>query len=138
MREISLYSFGWRVLARQYRGLFDLRQGVTDMIPHYRWADMVVTSSGLSRYESAACGAPALFCALYPAHVAPSEAFVQAGIARYIGLCDQLSGAYWRREINALADDPAARRTLSRTGQKMIDGNGMDRLLQALKKELVQ
>ncbi|WP_417682583.1 PseG/SpsG family protein [Roseibium sp.] len=126
-----------RDLAQKYPGQFDLREGVTDMIPHYRWADLVVTSSGLSRYESVACGAPTLFCALYPAHVAPSEAFVQAGIGRYIGLCDTLNGADWSREIEALAGDQAERRALSRTGQKAIDGKGMDRLLEALKKELV-
>ncbi|WP_346911519.1 hypothetical protein [uncultured Roseibium sp.] len=124
-------------LAQRYPGQFDLREGVTDMIPHYRWADLVVTSSGLSRYESVACGAPTLFCALYPAHVASSEAFVQAGIGRYIGLCDTLHGADWSREIKALAGDQAERRSLSRRGQTVIDGNGMDRLLEALQKELV-
>ncbi len=126
-----------RELAGQHQGVFDLREGVSDMIPHYRWADMVITSSGLSRYESTACGVPTLFCALCPAHVVPSEAFVQAGIGRYIGLCDTLNGADWSREIEALAGDQAERRALSRTGQKTIDGKGMDRLLEALKKELV-
>jgi UDP-2,4-diacetamido-2,4,6-trideoxy-beta-L-altropyranose hydrolase len=124
-------------LAQRYPGQFDLREGATDMIPHFRWADLVVTSSGLSRYESVACGAPTLFCALYPAHIAPSEAFVRAGIGRYIGLCDTLNGADWSREIRALAGDQAERRSLSRTGQKTIDGKGMDRLLEALQEELV-
>lgn len=111
-------------LSIQYPTRFDVKGAQTDMIPHYQWADIALGSSGLSRYEFAALGLPAIFTALYPEHTESSEAFAQSGIARYIGLYTETDAQDWLDALRNLRTNKTAREEMSLTGQKKINGKG--------------
>lgn len=121
-----------KTLATKNQDRFEVLEPQDDMIPHYQWAHIALTGSGLSRYECAANGLPALFTAHYPAHIRSSEAFAQSGAARYIGLQSDLKENDWQNAVTDLINNKEAWQAMSRKGQELIDGQGADRLAKKL------
>ena len=117
---------------RAIGGAFTLIESAADLLPHYLWADIAAGSSGLTRFEFAACGVPAVFAALYPHHARLSEVYAQSGAAQYLGLYDKLDAKAWRGALCDLAVNEAARKAMSIAGQRLVDGRGTQRLAEEI------
>lgn len=101
----------------------------TSMIEHYRWADIALGSSGLSRYEFAAMGLPSIFTAIYKEHIKSCKIFASLSAALYLGLYSDLTEDDWHSSLDQLKGDYTKRLEMSQTGQKIIDGKGTERLI---------
>ncbi|MEZ5813483.1 MAG: hypothetical protein R3E13_01950 [Alphaproteobacteria bacterium] len=126
------FSEGHKERIHALSGGFEILGPQDGMLPHYEWADMAISTSGLSRYEFAAMGLPAVFASLYPAHIRSSEIFDECGIARHLGLASDLSSEDWGTAVMGLAGDKNVRTEMSQAGQKHIDGCGLKRLCKSL------
>ena len=70
---------------------FDLRQNVQNMAKLMASADFAVASFGVTAYELAAVGVPAIYLCLTEDHSQSASAFVNAGIAVNMGVHDLIS-----------------------------------------------
>jgi len=98
------------------------------------WCDVAFAATGLTKYELALTGTPSLQISLNRNHAEMNGAFAQAGTSRHLGPDENLTVADMSRSLASLLDDVDARRAMSETGRRLVDGRGADRLLKAMKK----
>ena len=116
------------------RGLVALKsnyetvEGADDLSIEYASADVAVCAFGVTAYELAACGIPAVYLGLNQDHVTSASAFVEAGMGVSLGLADKVSDVDIVRGVQALLNKPAVRREMRRQGLARLDGEGASRV----------
>jgi spore coat polysaccharide biosynthesis predicted glycosyltransferase SpsG len=112
---------------RQLPGPMEILDGVEDLRPPMRSADLAVAMFGVTAYELAAHGVPALYLTLTPDHAQSASAFVSAGMGRAIGPagCGEAAIA---DAVRAMLADADARAAMSAMGPRTIDGRGASRI----------
>lgn len=116
------------------RGLVTLKsnyetvEGADDLAIEYATADMALCAFGVTAYELAACGVPAIYLGLNEDHVASASAFVDAGMGFSMGLAEKATDADIARCANWLLNKPAIRRQMRKQGLAHLDGEGASRI----------
>ena len=116
------------------RGLVALKknyetvEGADDLSVEYANADVAVCAFGVTAYELAACGIPAIYLGLTDDHVRSASAFADAGMGLNLGLADKVSDADIARFLQWLLNKPAARREMRKQGMALLDGQGASRI----------
>jgi spore coat polysaccharide biosynthesis protein SpsF len=116
------------------RGLVALKknyetvEGADDLSVEYANADVAVCAFGVTAYELAACGIPALYVGLTDDHVRSASAFADAGMGLNLGRVDKVSDADIVRFLQWLLNKPAARREMRKQGMALLDGQGASRI----------
>ncbi|HJT43552.1 MAG TPA: NTP transferase domain-containing protein [Rhizomicrobium sp.] len=116
------------------RGLVGLRnnyetvEGADDLSIEYTSADMALCAFGVTAYELAACGVPALYLGLTADHAVSASAFADAGMGLSLGVADKISDADIARNVQWLLNKPSMRREMRRQGMALIDGQGAARI----------
>ena len=103
-------------------------QGPDSMATLMRASRMAVASFGVSAYELAACGVPALHLCLSADHARSSSAFVRAGIADSLGVVADVLPAQLAEGVERLLGDPARLARMSADASALVDGNGASRV----------
>jgi len=112
-----------------------LTRDAADMPRRMAWADLAVTSGGVTCRESACVGLPT---------IVGISASNQSGNVR--GMCAAgavVSVGSWKRAgvgriaaaIESVARDADRRRRLSRAGRALVDGRGAERVLDAMRRK---
>ena len=104
----------------------------TSLVQHMAWCDMAIAASGLTKYELAATGTPAVIIPIDDEAEAFNRPFEGLGTARHLGALERLDTARIARAVVAMLDDTATRETMSRAGKAVLDGRGTDRLVDCL------
>jgi len=94
--------------------------------------NMALSTMGVTNYELAYLGIPALLMVLAKHQVPVAQGMHAKGTARYIGWLRNLSADKIANELMSLASSRRRRMQMSRKGHALIDGFGDDRLAQAL------
>jgi spore coat polysaccharide biosynthesis protein SpsF len=115
---------------------FETVEGATDLAAEYAASDLALTAFGVTAYELAATGVPALYLCLNADHALSASAFEQAGMGLSLGLAESardedITGAVW-----ALLSDSPRRREMRAAGLMTIDGEGAARIAADLAKAL--
>jgi spore coat polysaccharide biosynthesis protein SpsF len=116
------------------RGLVALKknyetvEGADDLSVEYANADVAVCAFGVTAYELAACGIPAIYLGLTEDHVRSASAFADAGMGLNLGLADKVSDTDIVRFLQWLLNKPAARREMRKQGMALLDGQGASRI----------
>jgi spore coat polysaccharide biosynthesis protein SpsF len=116
------------------RGLVTLRknyetvEGADDLSVEYSSADVALCAFGVTAYELAACGIPAIYLGLTEDHAISASAFTAAGMGLSLGLADSVSDADIACTVQGLLDKPAVRREMRSRGLALIDGQGAARI----------
>jgi UDP-2,4-diacetamido-2,4,6-trideoxy-beta-L-altropyranose hydrolase len=116
-----------QVLARRFDRL-DLIVNPPSMVEALSDSGLVVTAAGGSVNELAALGVPAVALVVYDNQAAWLDACPFPAIDARAGI-----PADFPNLITALMDDPARRRTIARTAHGVVDGQGVFRILDALR-----
>ena len=107
--------------------------GDADMPSLMQWADIAVSAGGTTTYELAYMGVPAVLLVRADNQKAVAEGMVKAGCAVNLGNVEDVKIEEIMREVDALLSDVERRKQMSDAGRKIVDGNGVFRLLDALK-----
>jgi len=110
-----------------------------DLALEYAHADLGLCAFGVTAYEMAAFGVPALYLGLTEDHCQSARAFDEAGMGQLLGLASEVGAEETARAVTALIHDAPRRRQMRKLGLSLIDGEGAARiaadLAQALKEE---
>ncbi len=90
--------------------------------------DLAVVAFGVTAYECAHVGTPALYLGLTPDHAMSAQGFEDAGFGVNLGVTSSLNDRRMIDAIQALAADPEKRRAMAAAGRQGIDGLGAERL----------
>jgi spore coat polysaccharide biosynthesis protein SpsF len=120
-----------RAVARQIVSLnpnFETIEGAKGLATEFAGADLALAAFGVTAYELAASGVPALYLCLTEDHAASASAFEKAGIGISLGVADRASDADIARAVSRMLQDAARRREMRAAGLMTIDGNGHARI----------
>ncbi len=124
MKNADTVARGLVALKKNYETV----EGADDLSIEYVSADVALCAFGVTAYELAACGIPALYLGLTPDHVDSASAFADAGMGLNLGLADKAEDADIARKVQWLLNKPAARREMRNAGLSLLDGQGAARI----------
>ena len=117
---------------------FETIEGADDLATEYATADIALAAFGVSAYELASFGVPALYLSLNEDHALSASAFEYAGMGVSLGLSDTVSDEQIARAVWALLGDSTRRREMRAAGLMTIDGEGAARIAADLAAALAQ
>lgn len=97
--------------------------------------DLAILGGGVTLYEAAAAGVPAVSVEVVPAQRPTIAAFARAGVIRYGGALTGARGARVRAIVDAVSaslDDVTWRREAARKGRRLVDGRGARRVARTI------
>jgi spore coat polysaccharide biosynthesis protein SpsF len=111
---------------------FEVVRGVTDLSPEFAAADLAVVTFGVTAYELAAFGVPALYLPLNDDHAHSASAFENAGMGKILGLGRGVRAEDIARSVWRLLVDEQLRRDMRAAGLSKIDGRAAIRIAEDL------
>lgn len=106
----------------------DIRFAPASLMPVAAECDVAVLAFGVSAYECAHVGVPALYLGLTPDHVKSAQALDDSGFGINLGLAAGLNDRKISDALLMLAADPERRHAMAAAGRLAIDGRGGERL----------
>ncbi len=120
------------------RPSYETIEGADDLAIEYASADMALTAFGVSAYELAAFGVPAVYLGLTRDHALSASAFEHAGMGVSLGVADEVEDDAIAAAVWALMTDAKRRRDMRAAGLMAIDGGGAARIAADLTQALAQ
>lgn len=117
---------------KKARRQYVIRRDVSDMPALMAEADLAIASFGLTAYELAAMGVPAVYVCLTPDHSRSAEALDGIGAGVSLGDYRSVSTATLSRAVLTLLNDTVRRRAMSETAMRYVDGRGTERVALAI------
>lgn len=124
MKDAATVARGLVALKKNYETV----EGADDLSTEYASADMALCAFGVTAYELAACGIPAIYLGLTDDHAASASAFADAGMGISLGLAAKATDDEIARTVQWLLNKPAARRDMRNAGLALMDGQGAVRI----------
>ncbi len=121
---------------RSFAGKYQIVAGDGKVAKQMSWADLVVTTGGLSKYEAAVMGRPAVLISQNLDEARSTCVFHDAGLAVHLGCGRKVMVKMIAQAISKMIGDPAAARAMAARGRGIFDAQGAKRITEALAKEL--
>jgi spore coat polysaccharide biosynthesis protein SpsF len=118
------------------RSHFETIEGADDLGIEYASADLALAAFGVTAYELAAFGVPALYLSLSDDHALSASAFEYAGMGVSLGVAERTSDEQIAKSVWALLGDAMRRREMRQAGLMTIDGAGASRIASDLAEAL--
>jgi spore coat polysaccharide biosynthesis protein SpsF len=97
-------------------------------------ADLGLISFGVTAYELAALGVPAVYLCLTDDHAQSASAFERAGMGLSLGVASRVSPANAAQAVGDLLVDPMRRRAMGAAGRMNVDGRGAMRIAERIRR----
>jgi len=107
---------------------FETVEGVDDLAAEYAVADLALCAFGVTAYELAAFGVPALYLGLTEDHVRSASAFDHAGMGVNLGLADHVTDEDILAQVTALSRNPERLHGMRHAGLATLDGGAAARI----------
>ena len=107
---------------------FETVEGAAGLATEFASCDLALTAFGVTAYELAAFGVPALYLAISPDHAVSASAFERAGMGVCLGLGAGVQETAIAKSVWKLLTDNARRREMRNAGLATIDGAGASRV----------
>ena len=107
---------------------FETIEGADDLANEYASADFAVAAFGVTAYELASFGVPALYLCLTEDHALSASAFEYAGMGVSLGVAETVSDERIAKSVWAMLGDATRRREMRAAGLMTIDGVGASRV----------
>ncbi|MCL5966099.1 MAG: hypothetical protein M1550_02605 [Deltaproteobacteria bacterium] len=114
------------------RRRFELLRNVDDMATLMARADLAVSSFGVTAYELASAGVPAIHLCLTDDHAKSALEFTRAGMAVTLGAAGNVTEEALAGEVSRLLSDEATRRAMGEVGRSRVDGCGARRIARVI------
>lgn len=114
------------------RDHFETIEGADDLVAEYATSDLALASFGVTAYELAAYGVPAVYIAISPDHLHSAKTFEKNGMGVALGSSDAVSDEEMAKAVWSLMGDSERRRKMHEAGLANIDGAGANRIAQDL------
>ena len=118
---------------------YETVEGADDLSTEYAAADLALCAFGVTAYELAAFGVPAIYLGLTDDHARSAAAFGAAGMGAPLGAAAQVTDEEILGAVRALMNNATRRREMRAMGLATLDGGGAARiaadLAQALREE---
>ena len=111
---------------------FETIEGADGLATEYATCDLALVAFGVTAYELAAFGVPAVYLCPTPDHALSASAFEQAGLGVSLGTADAIGDAAIAQAVWSLMNDAARRRAMRSAGLMTVDGNGASRIARDL------
>jgi len=134
MKDAQKVARGLVMLKKNYETV----EGADDLSIEYANADVALCAFGVTAYELAASGVPALYLSLNEDHLASASAFADAGMGISLGLAGKVSDAEIARNVQWLLNKPNARREMRGCALSLMDGQGAARVAADLSRALAR
>ena len=121
-----------QAVLRSARHRFKLLQQVEEMSAVMTEADVAICSFGMTAYELAAMGVPAIYLCLTPDHAESASALAESGMGWSLGVAGEVAERKLAEATEKLLADPALRRKMSTEARRQIDGKGAERIAEVL------
>ncbi len=130
----------WDVLQKSAKSLAPyvrLERNISQMPELLAWADVGVTASGSTCWETCFLGLPCLLLILADNQNPIAQFLDAAGIAQSLGWGESISSEQIAEKLNVLALDASRRESMSQKGRNLVDGWGAHRVVSVLQGEPV-
>jgi spore coat polysaccharide biosynthesis protein SpsF len=117
---------------------FETVEGADDLANEYASADFALAAFGVTAYELASFGVPALYLCLTEDHALSASAFEYAGMGVSLGVAGNVSDERIAKSVWALLADATRRREMRAAGLMTMDGEGASRIAADLADTLAQ
>ena len=117
---------------------YETVEGADDLATEYASADLALCAFGVTAYELAAFGVPAIYLGLTEDHARSASAFEAAGMGLSLGVASQIGDEAILAAVKALMNDTGRRREMRNAGFATLDGNGAARIAADLAAALKQ
>ena len=111
---------------------FEIVRAPNDLPRLMAEADLGVIAFGVTAYELAALGVPALYLGLTPDHALSASAFERSGMGISLGLAGEVSDMMIAGAVQNLLADPERRRAMAAAGRMNLDGRGAARVAERI------
>lgn len=111
---------------------FVVMNGADDMLAGMNGAALFVGALGMSAYEAAAVGVPALLTGWSEDHIATAEKLRDLGACAVLGQWDRLDYRKLPDAVRLILDDHKRWAAMSAAGRRVIDGQGVRRVAEAI------
>jgi UDP-2,4-diacetamido-2,4,6-trideoxy-beta-L-altropyranose hydrolase len=101
-------------------------------------SDLAIGAGGISTWERCCVGLPAVVVAIAENQVEVSRAAADAGAIVFLGSAADLSEADLAAGIRTVIANPGLRTAVSQAGQKLVDGQGCERVATAMSADKIQ
>jgi len=117
---------------------FQLKTQVSDMAELMAWADLAISAGGTTCWELAFMGLPNILVILADNQRRVGEVLNQENVSINLGWHASLTEGRLVQTVLSLIQDADRRRTMSENGRALVDGEGCDRTLHALREEFAR
>lgn len=111
----------------------ELLEPVADMVPLMQWADLSISAAGSTCWELAALGVPMLVTVLADNQARLAASLAASGAAVNLGWSHAWQPEQLLPLVTSLLFDKERRGSMGLCGQKLVDAQGGQRLLQAMR-----
>jgi spore coat polysaccharide biosynthesis predicted glycosyltransferase SpsG len=116
-----------RKLAHSERHPAKVVESPSSLIEFMVWSDITIATSGLTKYELAATGTPAIVMSIDSFHDKVNQPFADLGSVVDIG--HRWASQRLANEVDQLRQNQQRRYEMSQVGQQLVDGFGAQRIL---------
>ncbi len=106
---------------------------VTEMPNYIADSDLAIAAGGSTNWELALLGLPSVMVTLADNQVAIAQALHAQDIAISLGYLHELQATQFAETLQQLCENVDQRRSMSQKGQALIDGEGADRVVMAMR-----
>ena len=126
-----------KALLSNYGGSFQVSKDVQNMAEVMGKSQLAITSSGLTKYEMANMGLPAIVISNNRKHAALMDCFASYGTVVHLGCNDKVTEENILGVVIALIDDEINREKMSSAGKQLVDGKGIKRIFDNIPEEFI-
>jgi len=124
-------------LPDEFLANIQIQSDVSNMAELMQWADVAISSGGRTAYELAATGTPSIIIAQNEGEVERMDLLRRKGAIEFLGRGDRVNLSRVPDDLLNLANDYDRRREMSMRGHELIDGNGVERILDLVHEILI-
>jgi len=101
-------------------------------------ADLMMGAGGATTWERMCLGVPAIVCSVAENQIPLNECLEEHGLIKYLGPSESITVSVLRQKLNEILSKKKLLSSMSKHSQKLIDGQGLQRVYKLISSELKQ